>query len=168
MCVCTMCARICMCMCVRCVCVHACACLVCDMHVCARVCACMWSCLALRLRTPGTISRPPSRRAEPAGPHLGWRAGAGARPRAESSAPTSSPRSPWRRRAGRGRSRASSPARPSEAEPGRSGRGNGALQELKQDAQKARCWRREGVALRNGNLRTCLQEKGGWAAGEGR
>lgn len=118
--VCVMCVVACVRMSVLCVCVRVCSVRVCAVCMCVHmcvVCVCAHECLlcvqcvhvpacvpsvslALRLRTPGAVWRPPSRRAEPAGPHLGmeswWQ-----RPRVESSAPTSSPRSPGRRRAGR-------------------------------------------------------------------
>ena len=84
-------------MCVWCVSLHVClVCVYACMYVFSvPVCACMCACLALRLTTLEPISQSYPRGAEPAGPHLGWRGGAGACPRAENSALTSSRHSPW-------------------------------------------------------------------------
>lgn len=162
--------RWCVYVCVHCVCMYPCvhvcsvcmcAC-VCGVCVHARVCACMCACLALRLCTHGPSGG--SLPAEPSPRGLTWDGELVQRHVPELRVQR---RHPVRVRLGgvgqaaEGAGRAHLPAHR------RSWGGNGALQELKQDVQKARCWRRGGVALRNGNLRASLQEKG-WGAAEGR
>lgn len=92
-----------------------------------RACVCVCVC-RLRVRARMARGSPhPGPRPQPAAPrgarpHLGCRAGAGARPTAAGSAPTSSPRGRPRAPVGWGSRRPRSPARPSQATGGAGGR----------------------------------------------
>ena len=138
-------ALVCVCVCALCVHVSLCACVfgvyvcMCVWCVCvcvhARVCACMCACLALRLCTHGPSGG--SLPAEPSPRGLTWDGELVQRHVPELRVQR---RHPVRVRLGgvgqaaEGAGRAHLPAHR------RSWGGNGALQELKQDVQKARCW----------------------------
>lgn len=127
-------------------------------RVCVRVSACTRT-RGPRLTAPRT---PPASRSPAAHtrPHLGCRAGAGARPTAAGSAPTSSPR--WRPRApaGWGSGRPRSPASPSQVTgAGRREEGSG------RSAERASCG---GRGLESEELHGSWRAEPGWECRDGR